>query len=97
MTDVLRLFGPLVLWLGSFSAIYGLHAVLCVQGWDRSVLVGAWLLAVALQVGVLLALTTDRFGARPGFARWTSVALATVSLVAMVWTLSPIAVLGACR
>jgi hypothetical protein len=96
MTDVVRLFGPLVLWLASFSAIYGLHGVTCAEGWDRAILIPAWLLAVALQAVPLLLLSTERFGARPGFARSTSLALATVGLVAVIWTLAPLAFLTAC-
>jgi hypothetical protein len=96
MTDVLRLFGPLLLWLASFSAIYGLQGVLCAQGWDRAFLLPVWMLAVALQVATLVVLSTERFGADAGFVRWVSLALATVSLVAVIWTLAPIAFLSAC-
>jgi len=96
MTDVFRLFGPLLLWLASFSAIYGLHGVLCAQGWDRALLVAAWVLAVALQVALLLLLSTKRFGAHSAFIRWTSLALAAVGLVAVIWTQSPVAFLTAC-
>lgn len=96
MTDVVRLFGPLVLWLASFSAIYGLHGVTCAEGWDRTILIQAWLFVVALQVVSLGLLSTERFGARPGFVRSTSLALATVGLVAVIWTLAPVAVLTAC-
>jgi len=96
MTDILRLFGPLVLWLASFSAVYGLHGAICAQGWDRALLIPAWVLAVALQGATLLLLTTERFGARTGFVRWTSLALATVGFVAVVWTLAPVALLTPC-
>ncbi len=96
MTDILRLFGPLVLWLASFSAIYGLHGAICAQGWDRSLLVMAWGIAVAVQAAPLLLLSTERFGARAGFVRRASLALATVSLVAVIWTLAPAAFLSAC-
>jgi hypothetical protein len=96
MIDVLRLFGPLLMWLASFSAIYGLHAAICDQGWDRASLVAVWGLAVALQVALLLLLTTKKFGAHSAFVRWTSLALATVGLVAVIWTLAPLAFLTAC-
>jgi hypothetical protein len=96
MTDVIRLFGPLVLWLASFSAIYGLQGVLCAGSWDRTLLVAAWLFVVALQVVPVIMLSTERFGARAGFVRWVSLALATVSLVAVIWTLAPVAFLTAC-
>ena len=96
MTDILRLFGPLVLWLASFSAIYGLHGAICAQGWDRSLLVMAWGIAVTVQAAPLLLLSTERFGACAGFVRRASLALATVSLVAVIWTLAPAAFLSAC-
>ena len=96
MTDIIRLFGPLFLWLASFSAVYGLHGVLCTQGLDRTLLATAWFLAVALQGATLLILSTERFGARAGFVRTTSLALATVGLVAVIWTLAPVAFLSAC-
>jgi len=96
MSDVIRLFGPLFLWLASFSAICGLHGVLCAQGWDRSLLVAAWVFAVALQVTPVLLLATERFGARSAFVRRTSLALVTVGLIAVIWTLAPVAFLTAC-
>jgi len=96
MTDVIRLFGPLLLWLASFSAIYGLQGVLCAGGWNRTVLVAAWVFVVALQVVPLILLSTERFGASAGFIRRTSLALAVVGVVAVIWTLAPVAFLTAC-
>ncbi len=96
MTDVLRLFGPLVLWLASFSAIYGLHGVSCAEGWGGTPLIPAWIIAVVLQAVPLLLLSTDRFGGRHGFARRTGLALAMVGFVAVIWTLAPVVFLTAC-
>lgn len=96
MSDVIRLFGPLLLWLAAFSAIYGLQGVVCAQGMGHTVVLAAWGLAVLLQGAVLAVLATRRFGAPSRFVRRVSMALAGVALVAVVWTLAPVAFLPAC-
>lgn len=107
MTDILRLFGPLVLWLASFSAVYGLHGIVCAAGLadgpgaegmttGRALLMAAWGFAVAAQVLALWVVGSARFGAAPGFARWTSLTLAVTALAAAVWTLFPVAVMSVC-
>lgn len=107
MSDVARiLVGPLV-WLGAFSAIYGLHGLACALGWAqveaagvslmRLVLVAGWLGAIAVQAAVLGALHTRRFGAPPGFVRGVSRTTGWVGLVATLWSLFPVVATSACR
>lgn len=96
MTDVLRLFGPLVLWLASFSAVYGVQGMSCAQGWGNAPVLLAWGVAIALQAALLPVLRSARFGMRHGLARWASLALGVIGLVAVIWTLFPIVVLQAC-
>lgn len=96
MTDVLRLFGPLVLWLGSFSAVYGVQGVACAQGWGTAPVTVAWGVAIVLQAALLPVLFSGRFGMRRGPERWASRALGIIGLIAVIWTLFPVAVLQAC-
>lgn len=100
MKDVLRLSLPLTLWLISFSALYGLHAVICALEWGedgRVLLLAAGSLVVLTQGIALLLLLGNRFGAKPGFARTASLSLATVALVAAVWTSAPVLLLPMCQ
>lgn len=96
MIDVLRLFGPLVLWLASFSVVYGVQGISCAQGWTNTPVVMAWLVAIGLQAALLLVLRSARFGMRPGPQRWASLAIGVIGLIAVIWTLFPIIVLQAC-
>ena len=105
MTDVLRLFGPLVVWLGSFSAVYGLQGLVCSDRWTMSgltlsdgrlVLVAAWLTAIAVQVGLLLVLRRYRSASAPGFAAGISLWLSAAAIVATIWSLFPVAVTSTC-
>lgn len=99
MTDLVRiLIAPLV-WLASFSAIYGLHGVLCgnqvtgvILGLPaaRVLLVGAFILAVLLQVSLLLALHSRRFAASTDFVTFVSRAGGWTGLAATVWALHPV-------
>nr|WP_246849219.1 hypothetical protein [Rubellimicrobium arenae] len=91
--------------MAAFSALYGLHGVLCSPRWDeaalglaagRGVLGLAGLLAVAAQVALLLALRSGRFASPSGFVRATSVGLSVVALVATLWTLIPVAATSTC-
>jgi len=96
MTDVLRLFGPLVLWLASFSAVYGVQGIVCAQGWSNTPVLLAWGVAIALQAGLLTVLCSARYGMRHGVARRASLTLGTIGLFAVIWTLFPVVVLPAC-
>ena len=107
MRDVIRILLPLLLWLASFSAIYGLHGIGCASRWPeiavgpislfRWLLLAAWMAALLAQIGVLAALRSERFGSPAPFGRWTSLALGWVGLVATIWTLHPVAVISTCR
>jgi hypothetical protein len=96
MTDVLRLFGPLVLWLASFSAVYGVQGLSCAQGWSNAPVVIAWGIAIVLQAALLALLYSARFGMRDGPGRWASLVLGVIGLIAVIWTLFPSVVLRAC-
>lgn len=104
MKDVFRIALPLTLWLVSFSAVYALHGTICAGSWawladpdrGRLVLLAAWAMAIVLQIGVLLALWHPRLGGPPGLVRWVAITLGVAALVAVVWTLFPVAVLSLC-
>lgn len=106
MTDILRILAAPLVWLASFSAVYGLHGLICGHGLadaefaglplPRILLVGAWLIAIALQVGILAALHSRRFGAEGSLVRFVSRATAWTGLAAAVWTLFPAAVTTYC-
>ncbi|HBB85045.1 MAG TPA: hypothetical protein DC031_17690 [Sulfitobacter sp.] len=106
MRDILRLLLPPLVWLASFSAIYGLHGIGCALRWPeisyqevslfRFALLSAWFAAIFMQVALLFALHRDRFKAGSAFMQWTSLATGWVGLVAVLWTLYPVAVITAC-
>lgn len=105
MTDLLRLFGPITLWLASFSAIYGLNGLVCSWRWadfgltepqGRYALIAAWLLAVALQAAVVFVLRAPRFASPSPLVATSSFWLSVVAVVSMVWTLFPVAVTSTC-
>ncbi|WP_322889695.1 MULTISPECIES: hypothetical protein [unclassified Yoonia] len=105
MMDLTRiLIAPLV-WLAAFSAVYGLHGVICgfeiystVFGLSlaRVLLVAAFALAVAVQVILLWALYQDRFSSTSGFVNFTGRATAWVGVVAAVWTMLPVVLTTYC-
>ena len=103
MTDLLRILVSPVVWLASFSAIYGLQGLLCeisAEGmifglaWQRVILLAAFLLAILLQVGLLALLYSPRFP--PNFTRTVSRTSGWVGLMATIWTLVPILAVSAC-
>lgn len=105
MTDMLRILISPVVWLAAFSAIYGLHGMLCefkydgpMQGmpWPRFPLVVAFALAFLLQVVLLGGLYSVRFGAAPGFTRTVSRTSGWIGLAATIWTLFPILTVSTC-
>jgi hypothetical protein len=107
MTDVIRLSLPLTVWLISFSAVYGLQGIVCASSWSttpgiaglglgRLVLLAAYATATGVQAATLVALWRERFGDPTGFMRRTTLTLAVVGLVAVLWTLFPVAVLSLC-
>lgn len=105
MREILNLSLPLSVWLATFSGIYGLEGLVCSRRWGefgldlaagRAALLAAGLLAVAVQVALLLALRSERFGSPPGFARRLSLGLSAVALVATLWTLIPLVAVSLC-
>jgi len=105
MTNVLRiLIAPLV-WLAAFSAIYGLHGLLCGQNiagavfglpLPRVLLVTAYFLAIVLQGALLVALYRSRFGAPSSLMRFVSHATGWAGLVITIWSLFPIVATSYC-
>jgi hypothetical protein len=104
MMDVLRiLIAPLV-WLASFSAVYGLHGLLCGHGIEgdafgaislpRLLMVASYALAILLQVALLAALYSSRSAS--AFERFVSRATGWVGLVSTVWTLMPAITVSSC-
>ena len=97
MNAILRLSLPLTLWLASFSAVYGLHGLLCSSRWatlapelpGRALLIGASLAALALQALLLVLLRSSRWPHPDAAIHRISMALAIVALVATAWTLIP--------
>lgn len=105
MTDILRiLIAPLV-WLAAFSAVYGLHGVICghaVTGaafglpLPRVLLVSAYAIAVLLQMALLAALYHPRFASPSDLIRFVSHATGWVGLVATGWSLFPVVMTSYC-
>ena len=106
MTDVLRiLIAPLV-WLAAFSAVYGLHGLICGHGIDGAVLgalslprvlmVGAYVLSIVVLAVLLLGLYAPRFASPSPFVRAVSRTTGWVGLVATVWSLFPAVATTSC-
>lgn len=104
MSAILRIAAPFTLWIAAFSAVYGLEGLICSRhgagltaGQGRAMLVGAWIVAVALQAGLLLALRRDGGDAVPAFVRRVSLTLGIAAVVATAWTLAPVMASSVCR
>lgn len=99
MRDVLRILAAPLLWLASFTAVYGLHGLICGHGIDgemfglmslqRVLMATAWLLAIGAQTTLLWALHAPRFASPSPFVGFVSRGTGWVGLVAAVWTLFP--------
>ncbi|MBB5721932.1 hypothetical protein FHS72_001556 [Loktanella ponticola] len=99
MKDIFRiLIAPLV-WFASFSAVYGLHGLLCgheVSGvvlglpLERAYLVAAYVCAIAVQVVLIVALYSSRLASPSPFVRFVSHATGWVGLIATIWSLVPV-------
>jgi hypothetical protein len=107
MTDVMRILIALLIWLGGFSAIYGLHGLGCSLEWTeielwggfslfRMAMVVAWIGLVVVQIVVLLGLRSTVFGSASPFVQWVSISLGITAVVAAIWSLFPLAILTAC-
>ena len=106
MTDVMRIVLSPLVWLASFSAVYGLNGLLCGHGlvdaaWgslsgQRAILVGAYALALALQAAILVGLHMPRFASSSGFVQGVSVATGWAGFVAAAWSLMPVLTTSLC-
>lgn len=104
MIAVLRLSLPLGLWFASFSAVYGLHGLLCSSRWadasidlpGRALLIGASLAAIALQALCLAILRSPRWREPEPKLRHIGLGLAAAALVAAIWTLLPVVTFSSC-
>ncbi len=104
VTAVLRLSLPLGIWLASFSAVYGLHGLLCSSRWaapplglsERALLIGAAIAAIAVQSLCLAVMWSPRWQDPDLTIRRVSLALATTALVAAIWTLVPATATASC-
>lgn len=105
MTDILRISIPLTVWIAAFSAIYGLEGLVCSDNWaeaglspaqGHAALIAAWVIAIVVQAGLLLALRVPRFASSSGFIQAVGVSLAAFALVATVWTLFPVVTTSVC-
>lgn len=99
MREILRLSLPMTVWLIGFSVVYALQGLACSRHWPagletRPVLVGAWAVAVALQVVILIGV-----GYWPSPSRHiqnATIALAATGVVAALWTLMPVMAASIC-
>ncbi|TVR08704.1 MAG: hypothetical protein EA385_09385 [Salinarimonadaceae bacterium] len=105
MRDVLRVFGPFSVWFACFSAVYGLHGLVCSERWSaaglslwdgRLALLAACIAAVSIQVGVALMLRAPRLAASSGFTQSVSLWLGWAAVVATLWSLFPVVVTSTC-
>lgn len=105
MKDLLRILIAPLLWLASFSAVYGLLGLICGHGiggtvlglpLPRVLLIAAYAFAILLQGALLAALYHPRVASRSGFVRFVSRVTGWVGLVAAGYTLFPVAVTSSC-
>ena len=106
MTDVARIFAPLLVWLALFSGVYGLHGIGCGLGWPdlrvgglslhRLALLSAYGESLAIQGAVLLALAHPLRSGQP-FVRGVTLTRAVTALVATGWTLVPVTFASSCQ
>ena len=106
MKDILRIILAPLVWLVTFTLVYGLHGLLC--GHDlttamigeiplaRVLLVAAYVFSVLVQLALLAALYAPRFASGYSFVRFVSRATGWVGLVATLWTLFPVATTSYC-
>ena len=106
MIDVLRISVPLTVWLASFSGIYGLQWFACFGNWQsiyvlglplaRTALIMTWIMVIALQLGLVLAMRSDQFGSRSPFVYRISLTLSLTALIATLWTMFPVVTTTTC-
>lgn len=106
MRDVLRILVSPLVWLASFSAVYGLHGLICGYGiggvaftfpLPRALLIAAYAVGVLLQMGLLASFYHRRFASASKFTRFVSRATGWTGLVATVWSLFPAVMTTYCQ
>lgn len=95
MSDLIRILIAPLFWLAAFSAIYGLHGLVCAQHSDllpqiapKMMLVGAWSAALTVQVGILA--TLWHWPSQSPVATRISLTLGWTAIAAMLWSLFPV-------
>ncbi|MCP1168951.1 hypothetical protein [Limimaricola litoreus] len=104
MNAILRISLPLTLWLAGFSAVYGLHGLLCSSRWaalaaalpGRALLIGAALLVLALQALLIGLLGSPRWPAPEPAIHRVSLTLAITAFASSAWTLLPVLTTSHC-
>lgn len=105
MKDLARILVAPLVWLASFSAVYGLHGLICGHGMSGSIgglsvarvlLAGAYILAVVVQVVIVWALHRSPMAATGNFAALASRTTAWAGLAAAIWTLLPTVTMSPC-
>jgi hypothetical protein len=105
MIDLARILIAPLAWLAAFSAVYGLHGLLCGHGvaatafgvpLGRAVLVAALAFAVAVQGGLLLVLMRRASASSSPFVTFVSRTTGWVFLAATVWSLFPVLAASYC-
>ena len=106
MKDILRIIIAPLVWLVTFTLVYGLHGLLC--GHDlttlmigkipvaRVLLIAAYVFAALVQLALLAALHAPRLASRYSFVRFVSRATGWVGLGATLWTLFPVVTTSSC-
>lgn len=106
VTDLVRILVAPLVWLAAFSAVYGLHGLLCGHGiagsigglpLPRVLLVAAYGLTILLQAALLAALHAPAFSSKSPFVTFVSRAGGWVGLVSTVWSLLPVLTTSSCR
>ena len=105
MIDLLRILLAPLLWLAAFSAVYGLHGLVCAEAMGGSVfglslprllLTVAFAFAVLLLAAILVLLHLPRFASASPFVTFVSRASGWVGLIATVWSLLPTVTMRLC-
>ncbi|KIN70578.1 hypothetical protein Z945_3633 [Sulfitobacter noctilucae] len=99
MKDLLRILLPLLVWVATFSAIYGLHGLTCSQHSNllaslpaSGLLTGAWIVAILIQTIVLGGL--HHWPSASATLQRIALTLGWTAIVAMLWSLFPVLLAG---
>jgi len=106
MTDILRILAGPLAWLMAFSAVYGLHGLICGHQIDgavpglplpRLLMVAAFLVSTTVLAGVVWVLHAPRFASTSPFVTFVSRTTGWVGLLATAWTLWPTVITTYCH